>query len=123
MEEMEGIPVVDVPDEGMREQVLGELAAIGEVNFRAEKERVELKERLEFLDKQKSDLFQAMESLKKTIAKIDSVSRELFLETFDKVNDAFRRFTGTLFKGGHGTLMLNQETSGIDLYVQPPGRR
>ena len=64
-----------------------------------------------------------MESLKKTISKIDSVSRELFLETFEKVNDAFRRFTDTLFKGGHGTLMLNQETSGIDLYVQPPGKK
>ncbi len=123
VEEMEGIPVVDAQDEGMREQVLQELAAIGEVNFRAEKERVELKERLEFLDTQKTDLTQAIESLKKTIAKIDSVSRELFLETFEKVNDAFRRFTGTLFKGGHGTLMLNQETSGIDLYVQPPGKK
>ena len=96
---------------------------MGEVNFRAEKERVELKERLEFLETQKTDLVQAIESLKKTIAKIDAVSRELFLETFEKVNDAFRRFTGILFKGGHGTLMLNQETSGIDLYVQPPGKK
>ena len=51
------------------------------------------------------------------------MSRELFLETFEKVNDAFKRFTNTLFKGGHGTLMLNQETNGIDLYVQPPGKK
>jgi chromosome segregation protein len=123
VEEVEAVPKTEVPDEGMREQVLQELAAIGEVNFRAEKERVELKERLEFLNRQKTDLFQAIESLKKTIAKIDSVSRELFLETFEKVNDAFRRFSDTLFKGGHGTLMLNQETSGIDLYVQPPGKK
>ncbi|MGD0657455.1 MAG: AAA family ATPase [Syntrophorhabdales bacterium] len=123
IEDVEGQPAVKVKDEGERERILQELAAMGEVNFRAEKEREELKERLDFLETQKSDLVQAMESLKKTISKIDSVSRELFLETFEKVNDAFRRFTGILFKGGHGTLMLNQETSGIDLYVQPPGKK
>ena len=96
---------------------------MGEVNFRAEKEQVELRERLEFLEKQNTDLVQAMESLKKTIAKIDSVSRELFLETFERVNDAFKRLTHTLFKGGHGTLTLNPETNGIDMYVQPPGKK
>jgi chromosome segregation protein len=116
--------VVDVePDESEREKVLAELSTLGEVNFRAEKERADLKERLDFLSGQKSDLFQAMESLKKTISKIDSVSRELFLETFDRVNDAFQRFTKTLFKGGHGHLMLNQDTNGIELYVQPPGKK
>jgi chromosome segregation protein len=123
IQDVEGQPAVKVKDESERERILQELAAMGEVNFRAEKEREELKERLDFLETQKSDLVQAIESLKKTISKIDSVSRELFLETFEKVNDAFRRFTGILFKGGHGTLMLNQETSGIDLYVQPPGKK
>lgn len=123
VEELEGVSAPEAPDEAMREQILHELAAVGEVNFRAEKERTELKERLVFLAAQKEDLTQAVDSLKKTIAKIDSVSRELFLETFEKVNDAFRRFTSTLFKGGHGSLMLNQETNGIDLYVQPPGKK
>ncbi len=123
IEDVEGQPAAKVKDEGERERILQELAAMGDVNFRAEKEREELKERLDFLETQKSDLVQAIESLKKTISKIDSVSRELFLETFEKVNDAFRRFTGILFKGGHGTLMLNQETSGVDLYVQPPGKK
>ena len=123
IEDVEGQPVPKVKDEGERERILQELAAMGEVNFRAEKEREELKERLDFLETQKMDLIQAIESLKKTISKIDSVSRELFLETFEKVSDAFRRFTGILFKGGHGTLMLNHETGGVDLYVQPPGKK
>jgi chromosome segregation protein len=123
VEGLEEVSIDQAPDEAARERLLHELAAVGEVNFRAEKERAELKERFEFLGTQKEDLTQAIDSLKKTIAKIDSVSRDLFLETFEKVNDAFRRFTGTLFKGGHGSLMLNQETSGIDLYVQPPGKK
>jgi len=123
IEDVEGQPVPKVKDDGERERILQELAAMGDVNFRAEKEREELKERLDFLETQKTDLVQAIESLKKTISKIDSVSRDLFLETFEKVSDAFRRFTGILFKGGHGTLMLNHETGGVDLYVQPPGKK
>jgi chromosome segregation protein len=116
------VPIA-APDEDVREKILADISNLGEVNFRAEKERLELKERLGFLGGQRGDLLQAIESLKKTIAKIDLVSRELFLETFDKVNEAFQRFTRTLFKGGHGHLMLNQDTNGIELYVQPPGKK
>ncbi|MGD0228792.1 MAG: AAA family ATPase [Syntrophorhabdales bacterium] len=112
-----------ITDEAERETILEGLAALGDVNFRAWKESAELKERLEFLEKQKADLTTAMESLRKTITKIDSVSRELFLETFERVNEAFKGFTHTLFKGGQGALMLNRETNGIDLYVQPPGKK
>jgi chromosome segregation protein len=123
IEEIEGMPVPDIKDDGEREKILEELASLGDVNFRAEKEYTELHERHEFLERQKTDLIQAMESLRKTITKIDSVSRELFLETYEKVNEAFKRFSNTLFKGGKGMLMLNQETGGVDLYVQPPGKK
>jgi chromosome segregation protein len=123
VENIDDVNVTSIGDEVEREEVLKELSTLGEVNFRAEKEQVELRERLEFLEKQNADLVQAMESLKKTISKIDSVSRELFLETFERVNDAFRRLTYTLFKGGHGTLTLNPDTNGIDMYVQPPGKK
>jgi chromosome segregation protein len=122
---VEEVPRDAVPasiDEAERERIIERLAAIGEVNFRAEKEAAELKERRAFLETQKTDLNEAMESLRKTIARIDSVSRDLFLETFERVNTAFRDFTQTLFRGGQGTLMLN-EASGIDLYVQPPGKK
>ena len=123
VETLEEAPAPVIKDETERESILEELAAIGDVNFRAEKECAELKERHEFLEKQQADLTQAMESLKKTITKIDSVSRELFLETFERVNESFRAFTHTLFKGGQGMLMLNSETNGIDLHVQPPGKK
>jgi chromosome segregation protein len=123
VETPEEAPPQVVGDEAERESILEELAALGDVNFRAEKEHAELKERHEFLENQQADLTQAMESLKKTITRIDSVSRELFLETFERVNESFKDFTHTLFKGGQGMLMLNSETNGIDLYVQPPGKK
>jgi chromosome segregation protein len=116
-------PAQVVKDEAERERILQEIAAIGDVNFRAEKEAAALRERIEFLEQQKGDLSSAMESLKKTIAKIDSISRDLFLETFERVNEAFKGFTYTLFKGGQGMLSLNSETNGVDLYVQPPGKK
>ncbi|MGD0234510.1 MAG: AAA family ATPase, partial [Syntrophorhabdales bacterium] len=109
--------------EAERQKLADELSAMGEVNFRAEKEYKELKERSEFLETQKTDLTQAMDSLRKTISKIDAVSKDLFIETFDQINEAFKRYTQMLFKGGKGTLSLNPDTSGVELYVQPPGKR
>ena len=111
----------DIEDE--RESLSQRIAGMGEINFRAEKEYTELKERIAFLDKQKEDLIAAMESLKKTITKIDQFTKELFGETFEKVNTAFIRFTDLLFKGGKGYLALNQEQAGVDLFVQPPGKK
>ncbi len=109
--------------EAERQKLADELSEMGEVNFRAEKEYKELKERSEFLETQKTDLAQAMDSLRKTISKIDAVSKDLFIETFDQINEAFKRYTQMLFKGGKGTLSLNPDTTGVELYVQPPGKR
>jgi len=106
-----------------REDIVEALSDLGEVNFRAEKEYHELKERALFLENQKDDLKNAMDSLKKTILKIDGLSKEIFFETFDTVNDAFKKFTFMLFKGGHGYLSFNHDIAGVDMFVQPPGKK
>jgi chromosome segregation protein len=109
--------------EGEREKITAKISELGEVNFRAEMEYTELKDRVVFLEQQKEDLRNAMDSLKKTIAKIDSLSKDIFIETFDVVNNAFKKFTQLLFKGGQGYLALSQDGSGIEMYVQPPGKK
>ena len=109
--------------EAEREKITREIEAVGEVNFRAEKEYTELKERVAFLEQQVEDLKGAAESLRKTIAKIDTITREIFFETFETVNSAFKRFTETLFRGGKGYLAYNYDTGGIDMFVQPPGKK
>jgi len=114
---------ISVHIEDEREAIASEIAVMGEINFRAEKEYLELQERLIFLEKQKEDLRNAVESLKKTIAKIDLLTKELFAETFDKVNEAFKRFTDLLFKGGKGYLAVNPENGGVDMFAQPPGKK
>jgi chromosome segregation protein len=133
VEHLAGTYGIDQPDEMTvqlpsdiekeRESLTSRIAEMGEINFRAEKEYLELKERISFLDKQKEDLLAAMESLRKTITKIDQFTKELFTETFDKVNSAFSRFTDLLFKGGKGHLAINAEQGGVDLFVQPPGKK
>jgi chromosome segregation protein len=109
--------------EGEREKIVAEMAELGEVNFRAEMEYGELNDRVAFLEQQKEDLRNAMESLKKTIARIDSLSKDIFIETFDIVNNAYKKFVQLLFKGGQGYLALSQDGSGIEMYVQPPGKK
>jgi chromosome segregation protein len=109
--------------EGEREKIVAEISELGEVNFRAEMEYAELKDRAAFLEQQKEDLRNAMDSLKKTIAKIDSLSKDIFIETFEIVNTAYKKFVQLLFKGGQGYLALSQDGSGIEMYVQPPGKK
>jgi chromosome segregation protein len=109
--------------EGEREKLVAEISELGEVNFRAEMEYTELKERIAFLEQQKEDLRNAMDSLKKTIARIDSLSKDIFIETFDIVNNAYKKFIQLLFKGGQGHLALSQDGSGIEMFVQPPGKK
>ena len=106
-ERLAGIYGIETPEEtevpqgggfeAERERIIKEIADLGEVNFRAEKEYTELQERVAFLEQQKEDLTNAMDSLRKTIAKIDSLSKDIFLETFETVNTAFKKFTQMLF--------------------------
>jgi chromosome segregation protein len=120
----ENVPVPHGEDfEEEREKIVAEIAELGDVNFRAEMEYTELKDKTAFLEQQKEDLRNAMDSLKKTIAKIDSLSKDIFIETFDVVNNAYKKFVQLLFKGGHGYLAVSQDGSGIEMYVQPPGKK
>ncbi len=124
IEQPEGIKIPQNVNLEKEKEILDkEISGLGEVNFRAEKEYEELKERAAFLENQRNDLKLSMDSLKKTIIKIDNLSKEIFTETFFTVNDAFKRFTGMLFKGGRGHLTLSQDNTGVEIYVQPPGKK
>ncbi|MCX7965026.1 MAG: hypothetical protein N2596_00175, partial [Syntrophorhabdaceae bacterium] len=124
VEDIYSIPLAPISElEAERNRIEEEIKELGEVNFRAEKEYIETKARMEFLDTQKKDLKDAMDSLKKTILKIDGITKEMFFETFETVNSAFKRFTDMLFKGGNGQLVFNQDSLGVDMFVQLPGKK
>ncbi|MDD5195440.1 MAG: LAGLIDADG family homing endonuclease [Candidatus Omnitrophica bacterium] len=103
------------------------IEGLGEVNLVAIEEFEELKKRDDFLTKQKEDLITSKENLKKAIQKINKTSKELFLETFTKVQEEFHKNFRFLFGGGKAQLiLLDQENileSGVEIEVQPPGKK
>lgn len=101
--------------------------AFGAVNLVAIEEFDELKNRFQFLTRQQADLLSAKDSLEQTIRKINRTTRELFTETFVKVNDQFRIYFRMLFNGGEAQLILidpeNALESGIEIVARPPGKK
>lgn len=100
---------------------------LGSVHVGAIEEYDELKERYEFLTKQREDLVASLEGLKKAIQKINRVSKERFLKTFDLVNQKFQEVFPRLFKGGRAKLILADEQNlletGVEIFAQPPGKK
>jgi chromosome segregation protein len=103
------------------------VASLGEVNPAAVEEFEELNQRYEFLNAQKEDLEDSIESLLKAIRKINRKSKERFLQTFREVNENFSRLFPTLFEGGSGEMALIDESdplnTGVEINVKPPGKK
>src|SRR3546814_19910784 len=60
-----------------------------------------------YLGEQHDDLHGALETLEEAIKKIDIETKELFKQTFDKVDAVFRDRFPKLFGGGEAYLELN----------------
>ncbi len=99
----------------------------GEVNLLALNEYEELNSRYQFLSTQISDLNESLNSLERTITRINKISRSRFAETFAAVNACFKEVFAHVFPGGHGELLLTDENdlleTGVDIAIQIPGKR
>jgi chromosome segregation protein len=108
----------------LREE-LARLAA--NVNLNAEAERDELAEREQFLRAQLDDLAKARETLLQSIREIEQQTQVQFNETFEKVSSAFGEMYGKLFPGGQAKMWQtnpeNLSETGIEISVQPPGKK
>lgn len=100
---------------------------MGPVNLVAIEEHQELKERFDFLTQQKEDLINAKESLLEAIRKINKTTKELFMDTFQKVRLEFKDYYRYLFGGGQAELVLMDEQDvlecGIEIMARPPGKK
>ena len=103
------------------------LNRMGPVNLASIEEYQGLNQRYEFLTSQESDLTQACETLHKTISKINKTTKEMFLITFNIINEKFQNLFHLFFQGGSARLVLTDENnvleSGIEIFAQPPGKR
>jgi chromosome segregation protein len=100
---------------------------LGSINELALDEYVQMEERHRFLKTQYEDLRVSIETLLETIKRIDETSLRRFHEAFDAVQGHFQNFFQRLFSGGKSEMVLidpeNVHDSGIDIHVQPPGKR
>ncbi|PIP19580.1 MAG: hypothetical protein COT38_02360 [Candidatus Omnitrophica bacterium CG08_land_8_20_14_0_20_41_16] len=109
------------------EGLKNKLDSYGTVNLVAIEEYDELKKRYDFLIQQQGDLLSSKESLHQAILKINRTTKQMFLETFEKVREEFRNYFRLLFNGGDAQVYLIDEhdplESGIEIICRPPGKK
>lgn len=103
------------------------IAIIDDVNLGAIKEYEQLKERHDFLCEQRDDLVQAVEDLHKVINKINKITQERFLTTFDAINQKLNEVFPRLFEGGSAKLVLTEPNkpldTGVEYMIHPQGKK
>ncbi len=108
------------------EDVQRKISHLGAINLAAIEEFKTQSERKIYLDQQNEDLVSALETLEAVISKIDRDTRNLFKDTFDKVNVRIQEMFPQLFGGGKAHLEMTGDdllTTGISIMAQPPGKR
>ena len=99
----------------------------GGVNLLALEEYRTSKERQEFLSAQMNDLLNAKSTLQSTITKINVTAKNLFMETFARVRENFKKVFEELFTGGDADIRLLDEAdpleSPIEIIARPRGKK
>ena len=102
------------------------IKALGSVNVAAIEEYKEVAERYEFMKSQIEDIEKSKRELTKLIGELTSTMKDMFVSQFDIIAKNFTEVFKELFGGGTAELKLtdpeNVLESGIDIFVQPPGK-
>ena len=108
-------------------EIKAEIRELGPVNVAAIEDYSKTKERYNFMKNQHDDLVQSEEKLRRVIQEITQVMKKQFLEQFEIINKNFNIVFRELFEGGFAEVRLADEEnvleSGIDIIVQPPGKK
>lgn len=121
---------VDIEDSQKASKRLAQLKqgikSLGNVNVSAIEEYKEVAERYEFMSKQVSDVEKSKKEIERLINDLTKQMKEVFIESFDRINKNFTYTFKELFGGGTASLSLSEPenilTSGIDILVHPPGK-
>ncbi|MGA4578391.1 chromosome segregation protein SMC [Limisphaera sp. VF-2] len=103
------------------------LDEMGVVNLVAIEEYEEAEQRHQFLSQQYEDLVRAKAQLLEVIQRINTETRQMFLETFEQIRRNFAELFVEVFGGGSADLRLVDENdvleSGIEILARPPGKK
>lgn len=111
------------------------LDRMGPINLAAIEEHKELEERHSFLSSQEQDLANSIASLKEIIQKINRTTKDMFLSTFNELQEKFGDVFMQFFPGGRAELLLvdepveeglegaGKQEPGVEIVAQPPGKR
>jgi chromosome segregation protein len=99
--------------------------ALGQVNPLAAEEHAREKARLEELVLQREDLETSLSELAKLRDELSATVEQRFEETYASVERHFAEVVSTLFPGGKGRLVRqeDEEEAGIEIELQPGGKR
>ena len=111
---------------GLLEDARRKIQYIGDVNLTAETEYEEEKKRLDFLTGERDDLTEAHKAMVETITRINSIARDRFAETFERIRINFQKTFAEFFDGGICDLDLEEDTDPLEAKIQitarPPGK-
>ncbi|MDH5654277.1 MAG: AAA family ATPase [Spirochaetia bacterium] len=114
-------------EESEYRRIKSDISNLGQFNALAIEELDRSRESCSHLKQQEDDIQKARKNIISIIDDIDQKSRARFRDTFERIQNNFSEIFQSLFGGGRASLSLvdteNPMTSGIDIMVQPPGKK
>jgi chromosome segregation protein len=108
------------------EQLRLDIEQLGQVNLTAIDELAAQNERKSYLDRQFTDVTDALNTLDQAMRKMDRETRARFDDTFNRINAGLQDKFPRLFGGGHAYLELVGDdplAAGVAVMARPPGKR
>jgi chromosome segregation protein len=130
--ELAGLAVDEVPPDPAEtsarlDRLTRERDGIGPVNLMAESEAAETQARVTGLQRERSELTEAIARLRRGIAALDQEGRQRLTAAFERINGHFSALFARLFGGGRAYLTLVDDAdplvAGLEIMASPPGKR
>ena len=100
---------------------------IGSINFRAENEANEINKKIEKMINEKIDVEKAILKLRETISKINKEGRQKLINTFEGINQSFKKLFIEFFNEGNAFLKMIGSSDplqcGLEVFAMPPGKK
>lgn len=123
----EGVHEVPSDSQSLVSRLRREIKAMGDVNTGAIEAFEKLDERREAMHAQYSDITEGIKQVEASIAELDKLTRDRFLDTFKAVGEKFSEMFTRLFGGGTAELQLTETQrvleTGVEIEVQLPGKK